>query len=743
MKVITDEKTRSIKPLGRLDTNSSNDLELALSEFTDNHQDIIIDLSECPYLSSAGIRILLKTKKMLLSVHAELYLTGIVPEVFQVLETAGLNKMFRFEANVETAFAKIQSTRKRMIETFEFEIDGSHLIYQSSGNDITAARLWKTPDIISYHELGFAIGFGSLAETGITVSNQTDLFVTAENCCGFLPVSQNMDADFRITSDPKKAGIFVHEALSFGHRPAGLLKLSKPDNLTISQLSKVIQQLKKEISSDASFVLLVVASLEKDSPSITVAVCNTPALQKITKEAELPHFEQLVLKNNDKIELFGLKFSLDRLDVSTMDLSLQEIIQKHLTFENILAVEPVNQQLSFTNPYVWLFLSNELTDGPKLRLEIETKTGLVFESHKAFLARQLYTDSSKLFIEQLHGGYSAQTFHVTSFDHDGRKMRPTVLKIAHRDLILREAERCKQYALPYIFNNSAVVLGAEYYGETGALRYNFVGIGGEASQLKWLTNYYLQSDLATLEPLFDKIFLQILKPWYGQPVLSTIAPYKDHDPTFTFFPHIYQTVSELFSISSDEQFIDVPEMGRMMINPYWFLKHEYARRRQSTISYHTGICHGDLNMQNILLDENMNVYLIDFSETRPRSIVSDFARLEAIFMIDNSPVENETDMIEYLNFMTKFYDVKNLVALPEISYHGAHQDKIRKNAGLILKMRQYAYSSSLQNPDILPYYLALLEWTLPIVCYTLPYYQKRLSMIAASLLCEQLLIEPA
>jgi len=37
-----------------------------------------------------------------------------------------------------------------------------------------------------------------------------------------------------------------------------------------------------------------------------------------------------------------------------------------------------------------------------------------------------------------------------------------------------------------------------------------------------------------------------------------------------------------------------------------------------------------------LLDGEMNVYLIDFSETRPRSVVSDFARLEAIFMIEHA-----------------------------------------------------------------------------------------------------------
>lgn len=741
MNVITDEKARCVKPLGRIDALSSNDLDIALLGFPENDQDIIIDLSECPYLSSAGIRIILKTKKRLLTGRAELYLTGLAPEVYQVFETAGLHKMFRFETKVEDALTKIQSKIKSLIKTHEFSVDGRQYVYQSFVDDAVKSRIWKTPEIVSYHELGVAIGFGSLSETGNAIAGHTDLFVTAGNCCGFLPAAQNEEADFRITSDSKKAGILVTEALSSGHQPIGLLNLSRPDSLSIGQLNNAIQQLKTEVASDNSFMILVVASLEKESPSISIFLPNDAVLQKIVEESGLTHFKNWIDANIDITVLLGLKFSLAELSFSTAENSLSEIFHKHLSFENIIAVEAVNPQLIIENPMVWLFFNDSVVDGKYTRLEIETKTEFVFETHKAFLARQLYTDSSKLLIEQLHGGYSAQTFRVISYDHEGRQMRPTVLKIAHRDLILRESERCTQFALPYIFNNSAVVLGAEYYGETGALRYNFVGIGGETSQLKWLTNYYLQSDMVLLEPLFDKIFLQILKPWYGQPVMSSIAPYKDHDPTFTFFPHIYQTVQELFSISADEKFIEVPEMGRQMINPYWFLKHEYARRRELTINYYTSICHGDLNMQNILLDENMNVYLIDFSETRPRSVVSDFARLEAIFMIDNSPVENDADMAEYLKFMTSFYEVSRLDEIPEISYGGAFTDEIKRNSLLTLKMRQYAYSSTSNNPDVVPYYIALLEWTLPIVCYGLPVYQRRISMIAASLLCERLMNE--
>ncbi|PKP15531.1 MAG: hypothetical protein CVU06_16395, partial [Bacteroidetes bacterium HGW-Bacteroidetes-22] len=171
---------------------------------------------------------------------------------------------------------------------------------------------------------------------------------------------------------------------------------------------------------------------------------------------------------------------------------------------------------------------------------------------------------------------------------------------------------------------------------------------------------------------------------------------------------------------------------------YWFLKHEYARRRDETIEYNTSICHGDLNMQNILLDENRNVYLIDFSETRPRSIVSDFARLEAILLVDNAPVENEAETIAYINQLTPFYNTSRLDELPAITFDGPYKAMITKNFSLTCRMRRYAFECSQSNPDLVPYILALLEWILPIVCYGLPIYQKRVSMVIASLLCEQL-----
>jgi anti-anti-sigma factor len=740
MEMVIDDKIRCIKPIGKLDANTSNDFDKGLMALPENGQDIIVDLSECPYVSSAGIRILLKTKKRLSAGQNELYLAGIAPDVFHVLEIAGLHHVFKFESNVEKALAMVGFNRKNRTDLTEISVEHHRLVYQQTGEDNLTGQFCQAAEIVSYHELGFAFGFGSMSNPSPADTDCPDFFVSLEHCSGFLPLNKSADPDFRISSVPAKTGLPVCEALSFGHMPTGLLKLTLPGILTFSQLNNALLSLRENTFSKPSLLLQVIANLDKNGPSLSLALTNDADLAEIVKVNGMIRFQQFLSENAEKSDFIGITFRLARLDLSAKENSLEDIIRQQLIFENILAVEPFSPGAFIENPVAWLFHADKFIDGRTKRLSIEIKPGFVLESHKQFLARLLYTDSSKLVVEPLHGGYSAQTFHVTSFDHEGRKMRPTVLKIAHRDLITRESERCQKFALPYIFNNCAVVLGAEYYGETMALRYNFVGIGGEASQLKWLTHYYLQSDITFLEPLFDKIFLQILKPWYGQPVSKTIFPFRDHDPTLTFFPHIYRTVSDLFSIQADEKQIFIREMNQPVLNPYWFLKHEFVRRRDWGMEYLTAICHGDLNMQNILLDENMNVYLIDFSETKPRSVISDFARLEAIFLIDNAPLDDETDMADYLHFIREFYKSAHLNDIPGISYPGKHSGTVRKNAALALKMREYAFASARGNPDLMPYYMALLEWVLPVVCYSsLPLFHKRLSMILSSILCEKVM----
>lgn len=282
------------------------------------------------------------------------------------------------------------------------------------------------------------------------------------------------------------------------------------------------------------------------------------------------------------------------------------------------------------------------------------------------------------------------------------------------------------------------------------MRYNFVGVGGESSKLQWLTKHYLERDFYDISPLFDRIFKEILSPWYGQGRKGVLKLFSDHNPMLTFFANIPQNAKELLNISADDEYIDD---YKRLINPYYLLKHIYPLHIDDKREYYLSICHGDLNMQNILIDEKENIYLIDFSETKLRNIVSDFARLEDIFIFEFSDLQTEAELLEFISIVSPLYKAKSFDEEIFINYKGKSinlkssvQEEfsqmplfLRNGLRATAKMREYAYCYS-KDKDIVPYYFALLEWSLPIVSYgsVKSLYTKRASMIVSSMIFETL-----
>jgi len=735
----TEQSIPCIAPEGRLDTINSSEFEQAVKPFAEKETHLIFDFSKCNYLSSTGIRVLLSAAKKMKAKGGALYIAGIIPEVYQVLEMAGLHQIFRFSASCQAAAEEINGSKQNDCNYSEWVVGAYRFLFHPAENKREPALFWNNQGIAGYNELGFSVGNGVTAEAWEEEVNNNDLFVTTGNCAAF--ISNNGSSDFRIPLIPSQAGILVSKALSFGPNPDGFVRLVQPSSIAVDQLADSLFTMRSKIKNNQPEILsMVCADYNSTAPSVTVCVLLEEVLINKLKHRGFHNLPVSTPATANGIYLWGTKFELEELKTSTENPSLTTILAEALTLENILDVKPIDGSATVVNPLTWLFVADRFDNALTRRIILETPDEGFSEPFKAFLTRRLYADSVRVSIKPLHGGFSAQTFQVNSFDSEGRKLRPTVLKIADRAMITREAERCQKYSLPYILNNSAMVLGTEFFGDFGALCYNFVGIGGEQTQLKWLTNYFDEWPAEKLEPIFDKTFLQILNPWYGQPVHEAIHPFLDHDPTLTFFSTLCETAEKVFSISSDESSFYVEEIGRKLVNPYWFLKHEYQRRRDEAVDYLTAICHGDLNMQNILLDQTMNVYLIDFSETKPRSVVSDFARLEAIFMVERSLLDSDEQMKAMIEFATRFYGTDRLDQLPANNYQGSGADTIKKNVSMTLKMREYAIKSTGGNSNLAPYYFAMLEWTLPIVCYysSTPNH-KRFSMIVSGLLCEKVM----
>lgn len=80
---------------GRLDTDTSADLELAVQDLlAAGARDFLIDLGGVSYVSSAGLRVLLALAKQLEGSKGRLRLCTLSPAVYQVFEVAGFSKLF-------------------------------------------------------------------------------------------------------------------------------------------------------------------------------------------------------------------------------------------------------------------------------------------------------------------------------------------------------------------------------------------------------------------------------------------------------------------------------------------------------------------------------------------------------------------------------------------------------------------------------------------------------------------------
>jgi hypothetical protein len=405
------------------------------------------------------------------------------------------------------------------------------------------------------------------------------------------------------------------------------------------------------------------------------------------------------------------------------------------TLEGMSDVDP---NWRITVAIAWGYRPSAVRDGREKLLAVEVEGGASLPEDCETIARRLYRDCRRILLTPLHGGYMSKTFRVTSYDADGRRMLPTVLKIGPLELTAREERANRQYVETFILNNSTTILGGASAGDWAGLRYNFLGVTGPDSSLVWLREHYERRPVEEVLPLVDAVFTRILKPWYGQPRWEPVRLYQDHDPR-RLFPSLCDVAGQVLGVSADSPLLPCPELGVDLPNPYHFLQYEFPRRQQQSRLWYTSICHGDLNMQNILLDERENIYVIDFSETRPRNIVSDLARMEPIVKFEMIALEDDADLRRMLEFEKGLISAAALNETPPIIY-GRTDSAVRKAYEVICLLRRHANTVTIFETDIVPYWLALLEWTLPVVAYLqVSSWQKKYAAYSAALLCDAIL----
>lgn len=95
---VLDEGTPYVIALeGRLDTNTSPQLEeFAGGLYEKSVSNIVVDMAACDFVSSAGLRVIVAMQKRA-ATGGSLVFRGVVPEVMEVFQMTGFDKILTFE----------------------------------------------------------------------------------------------------------------------------------------------------------------------------------------------------------------------------------------------------------------------------------------------------------------------------------------------------------------------------------------------------------------------------------------------------------------------------------------------------------------------------------------------------------------------------------------------------------------------------------------------------------------------
>ena len=97
IKIIEEGKPTVFALVGRLDTNTSPQLEEFAGElFESGKMDIVVDMNECDFVSSAGLRVIVAMQKRVVN-NGSLVFRNVQSDVMDVFEMTGSSKILTFE----------------------------------------------------------------------------------------------------------------------------------------------------------------------------------------------------------------------------------------------------------------------------------------------------------------------------------------------------------------------------------------------------------------------------------------------------------------------------------------------------------------------------------------------------------------------------------------------------------------------------------------------------------------------
>lgn len=765
---------------GRLDALGSQELENFLKiHLQPDEAAAVIEMAGVEYLSSAGIRILLGLEKKMNTRGGRILISGIQPYPLSVLEMTGFKSLFAMYPELDDALTAARSiTGREGAATGDggndmFRIECRNAAYEITCTGGEPVPLWSTgspgnrPDhpiregmqvSVSASPGACSLGWGVPGRSPGVMGH----LLTIGTIAAWMPPSGNGTLDYLLLDEHTTKIPITTPFIISSPGPAhltGRMESGSGEGIPFSDFSDALSLIAFRMVPGYRGLSILSFSAETVSVKLhgdgSRGVCPDPNVEESTSTliigcAILADQERFPahFSSSDAEALFhhpcGHPFALPRIlclvfpglqydEEQTVQDALAEALSSGSTASAGCPAPGTRiRRASFSVSVIADILQN-----------METRITIIGESldlnpDYERIVRSFHPDCSEVILTPITGGFSgSRVFRDDPVDHHGRREMTFVLKLDRLANISAEIEGYTGHVRRYIQNNATQIIQHERSGECGGILYTFVGIKGPDSRISSLEDYYYSHPTGEVSGVIDRLFRTVLRAWYGQPLLRDLPLYEIYGDPYAYALTREWAISS-FGISDQDETIDLPYgMGRS-INPLYFFGTIIPERREDKWSTYMGSVHGDLHMKNVLMDEEENLWLIDFAFTTHSHILRDIAKLETVLKTEMIPINSEGRLLELLEIERAFLDPEKLSDIPSLPT-GIDDPDIQKAYTIISQLRNYADRITLLDDDISQYYLALLYYTISIPAYTsVNEHVREYAWIIASLLCQKI-----
>ena len=466
---------------GRLNNEAVTALEQALAE---RPAPGVWELSELEYISSAGLRVLVSHEKRRRAAGAaQGILVGMRPTVLEVFKITGLAR-FWTQANTLADLPATPIRHPSSVDCIEL-LPGIRTERITLPSDPMHLVRWQAAGLtaVCFAELKLAFGRGGLGVQRQVAAQHSARFATIHRLLSW--VDDEGEGDTLEVADPSQQFLRIDSAWAIEGEPALGLRLL--DAVDVASLRTALPRL----TGKAWHGVLALIPTSNGS-RLCLAVLG-PAQTPRTDIAEITLTDLHLPTTPEQVPL---RAALDLIQPDA-GLPLQFLTEDTWSADTRL----------------WLWPTDEPTASDARSLQIELPASAIHHTDETeLIVRSLYTGCRRVVLSPLTGGFSAATWQIDSYDSHQRRLLPTVLKVGPADMMKREHEAHGRYVVPFILNNATVGLGTAEHGDRVGLRYNFIGVTSDHTQLQTLARRWSDGHEEQTIDLYSTLSRETLSP---------------------------------------------------------------------------------------------------------------------------------------------------------------------------------------------------------------------------------------